>query len=191
MYICLFKYTILLPVQMSSSPMPPMTPLLDQRRTTLSHSHATMPGMRTSASPTFQHSQAHQPLLVQAKIVNNPGQMGSMPFLPTTMPHQLPMHMQPTANTLGHLNVAWNRPRGSLQGFPQVPQVVRLFHHLKSLNDFNFITTISVNIPAGTMGKPRDHSFTWDGTTAMGSPDATRRLNTRTRWWCRCLRRLR
>ncbi|KOB69823.1 E3 ubiquitin-protein ligase RNF31 [Operophtera brumata] len=111
--------------KLSNSPMPPTTPLLDQRRATLGHAHAAMPGMRSSASPTIQHSPIHQPLHVQTKMVNNPSQMGSMPFLPTTMPHQhqQPMHMQQNASTLGHLNVGWNRPRGSLQGFSVPPQV--------------------------------------------------------------------
>ncbi|XP_050553788.1 E3 ubiquitin-protein ligase lubel isoform X1 [Spodoptera frugiperda] len=120
--------------RMSASPKPPT--VLDQRRATLSSPHhaAMMMGAHSPGSPVppahlIQAPQHHQqmPLHLQTKMTTTPtpNHLGSMPFLPTNM-HMATGHhaaVPGQSNTLSHMNTAWNRPRGSLQGFSGHPNM--------------------------------------------------------------------
>lgn len=73
------------------------------------------------------------PLHLQTKISHTPTlkNLGSMPFLPTPIPHlpvvnpQLPHGHH---STLEQPNAAWNRQRGSLQAFNMHPNMVIIFY---------------------------------------------------------------
>lgn len=125
--------------RMSASPKPPV---MDQRRATLNSPHHAAMMMGTHGPPTLpagnhippQHAQhgMHQqmPLHLQTKMTTTPtlNHVGSMPFLPTNM-HGVSHQHAPApgqSNTLSHMNAAWNRPRGSLQGFGVHPNMVNL-----------------------------------------------------------------
>ncbi|XP_028026296.1 uncharacterized protein LOC114240044 isoform X2 [Bombyx mandarina] len=112
--------------RLSASP----KPMMDQRRATLGHLSAGIAQVSrgsTGTTPINNHVAPHphsqMPLHVQAKMTTIPtsSHIGSMPYLPTSMPHSnMPQltSMQPQGHhTLGHLNPAWARQRGSLQGF--------------------------------------------------------------------------
>ncbi|KAJ8729298.1 hypothetical protein PYW08_000879 [Mythimna loreyi] len=123
--------------RMSASPKPPV---MDQRRATLNSPHHISMMMGThSQAPTLppsshiapqqaQHGMHQQmPLHLQTKMTTTPTpqHIGSMPFLPTNMHVTPAQHAPPQgqSNTLSHMNAAWNRPRGSLQGFGVHPNM--------------------------------------------------------------------
>ncbi|XP_021191302.3 E3 ubiquitin-protein ligase lubel isoform X4 [Helicoverpa armigera] len=122
--------------RMSASPKPPV---LDQRRATLSSprhvsmmmgAHSQGPPLSPGNHISPQHAQQQIPLHLQAKLTTTPTphHLGSMPFLPTNMhmngaPHAPGQGQQSNTLSHTHINAAWNRPRGSLQGFGVQPNM--------------------------------------------------------------------
>ncbi|XP_037297749.1 E3 ubiquitin-protein ligase lubel isoform X2 [Manduca sexta] len=106
--------------KVSASPKPSE---LDQRRATLDHITIHQRGQEHAMAMNNtlnQHVRQQMPLHLQTKMTTTPvpSHIGSMPFLPTTMPHAPATIVSPQGHhTLGHLNPNWSRPRGSLQGF--------------------------------------------------------------------------
>lgn len=130
--------------RMSASPKPPM--MVDQRRATLSSPHhmPVMMGAHTgqiAAAPSGNHFALQQqhapqiPLHLQTKLSTTPtpNHLGSMPFLHANAHHAAATAppVQGQSNTLSHMNAAWSRPRGSLQGFGMHPNMVIIIN-LKS-----------------------------------------------------------
>ncbi|XP_026727020.1 uncharacterized protein LOC113493300 isoform X2 [Trichoplusia ni] len=122
--------------RMSASPKPPM--MVDQRRATLSSPHhmPVMMGAHTgqiAAAPSGNHFALQQqhapqiPLHLQTKLSTTPtpNHLGSMPFLHANAHHAAATAppVQGQSNTLSHMNAAWSRPRGSLQGFGMHPNM--------------------------------------------------------------------
>lgn len=105
---------------MSASPRPSSA---DPHRTfdhipPMSHTQPPLSQMSNHA----QHTRHQIPLNLQTKLSTVPtlNHIGSMPYIPTTMHHAptaVPPHNQGHHHTLGHMNPAWSRPRGSLQAF--------------------------------------------------------------------------
>ncbi|XP_047041740.1 E3 ubiquitin-protein ligase lubel-like isoform X1 [Helicoverpa zea] len=122
--------------RMSASPKPPV---LDQRRATLSSPRhvSMMMGAHSQGPPLSpgnhippQHAHQQIPLHLQAKLTTTPTphHLGSMPFLPTNMhmngaPHAPGQGQQSNTLSHTHINAAWNRPLGSLQGFGVQPNM--------------------------------------------------------------------
>ncbi|XP_049867632.1 E3 ubiquitin-protein ligase lubel isoform X2 [Pectinophora gossypiella] len=101
---------------------------LDQRRATIGHltpmQNQTHP-VHNQTLPLNNHTQlqmpAHLAKLAAPVTQHTTQQMGSMPYIPTNMPHTAAPMVQPQvqANTLA----AWGRQRGSLQGFNMHPNM--------------------------------------------------------------------
>ncbi|KAJ8726487.1 hypothetical protein PYW07_001185 [Mythimna separata] len=127
--------------RMSASPKPPIMDQHQRRATLNSPHHISMMMGTHNQAPTLppanhvppqqgQHAMHQQmPLHLQTKMTTTPTpqHLGSMPYLPTNM-HVTPAqhalgHAQGQSNTLSHMNAAWNRPRGSLQGFEVHPNM--------------------------------------------------------------------
>ncbi|KAL0849380.1 hypothetical protein ABMA28_013683, partial [Loxostege sticticalis] len=107
--------------RMSASPRPPS--VTEQRNSfhgsqPVVHTQ-TMPLNNRMASPHGQKIPAHLQKLAA------PGHLGSMPYLPSGAHHPSAPVAQAQANTLGHLNAGWGRPRNSLPGFNVPPNMMQ------------------------------------------------------------------
>lgn len=108
--------------RMSASPRPPS--VTEQRNSfhgsqPVVHTQ-TMPLNNRMASPHGQKIPAHLQKLAA------PGHLGSMPYLPSGAHHPSAPVAQAQANTLGHLNAGWGRPRNSLPGFNVPPNMMQV-----------------------------------------------------------------